>query len=88
MVVMATAAHNSVRNRRVFYIPGHDPFPPRRYRELYRAQSGGPKGVVKLKTFVSNKIRFGGIPAMLNYNQQNVGSNSSQRHSVESIQRH
>ncbi|MER5171469.1 hypothetical protein [Thioclava kandeliae] len=25
--------------RRVFYIPGYDPFPPRRYRELYRRES-------------------------------------------------
>ncbi|WP_170606827.1 hypothetical protein [Ruegeria arenilitoris] len=24
--------------RRVFYIPGYDPFPPRRYRELYRKE--------------------------------------------------
>ncbi|MEM1005165.1 MAG: alpha/beta hydrolase [Pseudomonadota bacterium] len=28
-----------VRKRRVFYIPGYDPFPPRRYRELYRTES-------------------------------------------------
>jgi hypothetical protein len=28
-----------VRNRRVFYIPGYDPIPPRRYRELYRTES-------------------------------------------------
>lgn len=28
-----------VRQRRVFYIPGYDPFPPRRYRELYRRES-------------------------------------------------
>lgn len=28
----------SVRKRRVFYIPGYDPFPPRRYRELYRRE--------------------------------------------------
>lgn len=28
-----------IRTRRVFYIPGYDPFPPRRYRELYRKQS-------------------------------------------------
>ncbi|MCC5993396.1 MAG: hypothetical protein JJT99_12840 [Rhodobacteraceae bacterium] len=28
-----------VRRRRVFYIPGYDPFPPRRYRELYRTES-------------------------------------------------
>lgn len=27
-----------VRRRRVFYIPGYDPFPPRRYRELYRSE--------------------------------------------------
>lgn len=25
--------------RKVFYIPGFDPFPPRRYRELYRSES-------------------------------------------------
>ena len=29
----------SVRRRVVFYIPGYDPFPPRRYRELYRCES-------------------------------------------------
>ena len=28
-----------VRRRRVFYIPGYDPIPPRRYRELYRRES-------------------------------------------------
>ena len=28
----------SVARRRVFYIPGYDPFPPRRYRELYRSE--------------------------------------------------
>lgn len=28
-----------VKKRRVFYIPGFDPFPPRRYRELYRTES-------------------------------------------------
>lgn len=27
-----------VARRRVFYIPGFDPFPPRRYRELYRLE--------------------------------------------------
>ncbi|WP_299075137.1 hypothetical protein [uncultured Ruegeria sp.] len=29
-----------VHRRRVFYIPGYDPMPPRRYRELYRTESG------------------------------------------------
>jgi len=28
-----------VRRRRVFYIPGYDPIPPRRYRELYRREA-------------------------------------------------
>jgi hypothetical protein len=28
-----------VKKRRVFYIPGYDPFHPRRYRELYRKES-------------------------------------------------
>ena len=27
-----------VRHRRVFYVPGYDPMPPRRYRELYRTE--------------------------------------------------
>ena len=29
----------TVRRRKVFYIPGYDPFPARRYRELYRRES-------------------------------------------------
>ncbi len=33
-----TGAAGRVRRRRVFYIPGYDPFPPRRYRELYRRE--------------------------------------------------
>ncbi len=28
-----------VKRRRVFHIPGYDPMPPRRYRELYRTES-------------------------------------------------
>ena len=30
--------HSKVLKRRVFYIPGYDPHPPRRYRELYRSE--------------------------------------------------
>jgi len=30
---------HEVRHRRVMYIPGYDPVPPRKYRERYRAQS-------------------------------------------------
>lgn len=36
---MSSQAPPPVRHRRVFYIPGYDPFPPRRYRELYRKES-------------------------------------------------
>ncbi|KQI73234.1 hypothetical protein AN191_04955 [Loktanella sp. 5RATIMAR09] len=32
------AQTGQVRTRRVFHIPGYDPFPPRRYRELYRSE--------------------------------------------------
>lgn len=36
---MPTPPNQSVKIRRVFYIPGYDPHPPRRYRELYRVES-------------------------------------------------
>jgi len=35
---MAYTRSNTVRRRRVFYIPGYDPIHPRRYRELYRKE--------------------------------------------------
>lgn len=34
-----------VTRRRVFYIPGYDPFHPRRYRELYRKESALQSGI-------------------------------------------
>ena len=36
---MVETTTNQVKRRRVFYIPGYDPMPPRRYRELYRTES-------------------------------------------------
>ncbi len=36
---MSSSAKKTVSRRRVFYVPGYDPFPPRRYRELYRKES-------------------------------------------------
>lgn len=33
------AAPRHVQKRRVFYVPGYDPFHPRRYRELYRTEA-------------------------------------------------
>ncbi|WP_095590882.1 hypothetical protein [Actibacterium ureilyticum] len=35
---MTGAVSQPVTSRRVFYIPGYDPIPPRRYRELYRRE--------------------------------------------------
>lgn len=42
---MAHQKPQSVHNRRVFYIPGYDPFPPRRYRELFRTESAAQAGI-------------------------------------------
>jgi hypothetical protein len=35
---MSCATTTPVRRRHVFYLPGFDPYPPRRYRELYRRE--------------------------------------------------
>ena len=32
-------AQDTVKKRKVFYFPGYDPKPPRRYREIYRAEA-------------------------------------------------
>lgn len=36
---MTEVLANRVRRRKLFYVPGYDPFPPRRYRELYRTEA-------------------------------------------------
>ena len=36
--MQVTNQSQTVRRRRVFYIPGYDPFHPRRYREMYRSE--------------------------------------------------
>src|SRR6056297_306020 len=38
-------AEARVRHRHVFYIPGYDPIPPRRYRELYRREAAAQAAV-------------------------------------------
>ncbi len=35
----------TVRRRRVFYVPGYDPFPPRRYREFYRKEGAAQAAI-------------------------------------------
>ncbi|MEE9453883.1 MAG: hypothetical protein V3V13_05810 [Paracoccaceae bacterium] len=37
---MSQKPQSNVRRRHVFYVPGYDPMPPRRYRELYRTEGG------------------------------------------------
>ncbi|WP_050603447.1 hypothetical protein [Ruegeria sp. 6PALISEP08] len=46
-----------VRKRRVFYIPGYDPFPPRRYRELYRSEAQVQAAISGYEISVSAKPR-------------------------------
>lgn len=36
---MSSMSQRPVARRQVFYIPGYDPLPPRRYRELYRTEA-------------------------------------------------
>ena len=42
---MGDTADNQVARRRVFYIPGYDPIPPRRYRELYRKEGAAQAAI-------------------------------------------
>ncbi|MEO0484416.1 MAG: hypothetical protein AAF092_00745 [Pseudomonadota bacterium] len=37
--------HHTVTRRRVFYLPGYDPFHPRRYRELYRKEGAAQAAI-------------------------------------------
>ncbi|MFW8636566.1 hypothetical protein [Cribrihabitans pelagius] len=51
---------DQVRRRRVFYIPGYDPFHPRRYRELYRTESAAQAAVSGYRIAVAGKPGAGG----------------------------
>jgi hypothetical protein len=42
---MSSQPPHRVRTRRVFYVPGYDPFPPRRYRELYRKEAAAQAAI-------------------------------------------
>lgn len=62
-------AMTAVRRRHVFYIPGYDPIPPRRYRELYRKQAAAQAQVsgheIALRPAIG-KDRFGwGVDARI-----------------------
>lgn len=51
--------HQQVRRRRVFYIPGYDPFHPRRYRELYRKESAAQAEISGYHVTLSAKPQGG-----------------------------
>jgi hypothetical protein len=42
---MAGGSERQVRRRRVFYIPGYDPIPARKYREIYRREAAVQEGL-------------------------------------------
>jgi len=52
----------NVRRRHVFYVPGYDPMPPRRYRELYRVEGKKQAGIsgyeLSIKGSTGQKERY------------------------------
>lgn len=57
------STQSPIKHRKVFYIPGFDPFPARRYRELYRKQSQIQAAISRYRITqsapVSPRDRFG-----------------------------
>lgn len=54
------AGSKPVHRRHVFYIPGYDPFPPRRYRELYRSESAAQAEISGYRIEMRGKLgRYG-----------------------------
>ena len=49
----------AVTRRRVFYIPGYDPFHPRRYRELYRKEAAAQAAISGYSIGISAKTAGG-----------------------------
>ena len=56
---MSKTSPRRVTRRQVFYLPGYDPFHPRRYRELYRTESAAQASILNYKVQVSAR-RGGG----------------------------
>jgi len=52
---MAENIEQTVRKRRVFYIPGYDPIHPRRYRELYRKEGSAQARISDYQIALSPK---------------------------------
>ncbi|WP_417243656.1 hypothetical protein [Celeribacter sp.] len=58
---MSDQVTQEVKRRRMFYISGYDPIPPRRYRELYRTESAKQAGISGYSLTIAPKSgeRFG-----------------------------
>ena len=56
---MAENIEQTVKTRRVFYIPGYDPIHPRRYRELYRKEGGAQARISDYQIALSPKTGGG-----------------------------
>ena len=52
---MAENIEQTVKTRRVFYIPGYDPIHPRRYRELYRKEGSAQARISDYQSALSPK---------------------------------
>ena len=52
---MAENIEQTVKTRRVFYIPGYDPIHPRRYRELYRKEGSAQARISDYQIALSPK---------------------------------
>jgi hypothetical protein len=50
-----------VTRRQVFYIPGYDPFPPRRYRELYRREAAAQAAIAGYRIGLQQRAVSGGF---------------------------
>ena len=57
-------ADQRVFRRRVFYIPGYDPFHPRRYRELYRKEAAVQAAADTRETVATRKASQFAIAAL------------------------
>ncbi len=57
------AAAEGIFRRKVFYVPGYDPHPPRRYRELYRSEGAEQAAISGYSLRLTPKLRQKGATA-------------------------
>ncbi len=62
----------AVRKRRVFYLPGYDPFHPRRYRELYRKECAAQAAISGYEIAIKPRTGDGTYGWIINSTQDGV----------------